>query len=742
MFDELKYHHEYKSIASAQYESIKKELKGISHDFYGTRYAPECDPMIQGCIAQARQEEVERKQSKCPSAIRDRFTCKYWRNWDKELDILQGFSKDDERNARNKKQLKLKKPTKPSKKKVGDSNVISYSFAGPISTAPTHFDKHLLRDNHVDVLISECLQQQKPDEKILTLNHHLHDSIGVKKVKGGAFPTSKTHQEQKSVTQLCDIPPVEPIRSQSNIGRFSMLPRFENPKPNFGSTGSDSNICESMSHRIPGGSFSTSKRALGGLEGHQDTIPGPGSYPINRLFDDQTRDLTRALQDMEAHPCLVHASSIEMADLVGFGYGCNRQQHILYGMCLDGKCGLRSKWEQVMVATEDLPRFCGPTLAQTYKDAKANTLREKSHSRSTGEKEEQLALTQAYLDCIPPPIQSMSPVYRAIYKGDLKALEQLRKTWQSSHSWTATQTPSELFSQEINRIEKATGFAPLHVAVIQNHVNVVEWMMEYVEFLDLYVQDAQGNTALHWACRRNELPIVELLCDMGVDPLKLVNNKHETCLDCSWAPEVAQRIRIQIEQLGLKKELSSLRRDVRRKHTLNSSESFDQYQDSKYFHSMATKTKDGKISSPMITRSFMKESYQEVLPSPYISGQERLQSIVPSISGPLQALTHQSGLPPTIKNSYNNSSSFPPKDLELSLENDGGTMINTTSSALSSMDSNYSTAMDSTITIGTLGLTRNPGLTKTLLKNSHYNSYVIGYWKEDAEKTTNNSSGT
>lgn len=31
-----------------------------------------------------------------------------------------------------------------------------------------------------------------------------------------------------------------------------------------------------------------------------------------------------------------------------FGYGCNYDEHVKYGMCLDGQCARRAKWEDVL----------------------------------------------------------------------------------------------------------------------------------------------------------------------------------------------------------------------------------------------------------------------------------------------------------------------------------------------------------------------------------------------------------
>lgn len=40
-----------------------------------------------------------------------------------------------------------------------------------------------------------------------------------------------------------------------------------------------------------------------------------------------------------------------------FGYGCSVQEHIKYGLCLDGLCGRRAKWEDVTLLAQDRDRL-------------------------------------------------------------------------------------------------------------------------------------------------------------------------------------------------------------------------------------------------------------------------------------------------------------------------------------------------------------------------------------------------
>jgi hypothetical protein len=40
-----------------------------------------------------------------------------------------------------------------------------------------------------------------------------------------------------------------------------------------------------------------------------------------------------------------------------FGYGCSVEEHVKYGLCLDGMCGRRAKWEDVTLLTQDRGRL-------------------------------------------------------------------------------------------------------------------------------------------------------------------------------------------------------------------------------------------------------------------------------------------------------------------------------------------------------------------------------------------------
>ena len=63
---------------------------------------------------------------------------------------------------------------------------------------------------------------------------------------------------------------------------------------------------------------------------------------------------------------IIWCSSTSAPDLSAaavFGFGCNLSQHLKYGMCLDGKCGRRGNWEEVMLLSNDETRLTGTKVA-------------------------------------------------------------------------------------------------------------------------------------------------------------------------------------------------------------------------------------------------------------------------------------------------------------------------------------------------------------------------------------------
>jgi hypothetical protein len=94
--------------------------------------------------------------------------------------------------------------------------------------------------------------------------------------------------------------------------------------------------------------------------------PAPGDYTLRRMFDDValgkgkqlTADASHELVfKIEKERTLRNQSSNYIANQVVFGYGCSVEEHVKYGLCLDGLCGRRAKWEDVMLLNQDHERL-------------------------------------------------------------------------------------------------------------------------------------------------------------------------------------------------------------------------------------------------------------------------------------------------------------------------------------------------------------------------------------------------
>jgi ankyrin repeat protein len=89
-------------------------------------------------------------------------------------------------------------------------------------------------------------------------------------------------------------------------------------------------------------------------------------------------------------------------------------------------------------------------------------------------------------------------------------------------------------------IRNAAGYTPLHSACVRRHVEVAALLLEH-ESAPLFVNLAgdDGQTALHWACRLNCLPLTVLLLKHGADrslKTKVRRQWHDRFLDVSPPP--------------------------------------------------------------------------------------------------------------------------------------------------------------------------------------------------------------
>ena len=105
------------------------------------------------------------------------------------------------------------------------------------------------------------------------------------------------------------------------------------------------------------------------------------------------------------------------------------------------------------------------------------------------------------LHCLPPPTIHCSDdlgqqLCNASYGGRVEEVERLLArgapvNWTDSYGWTA-----------------------LHIACINNHVDVVK-ILTSQDNIDVNIQDDNKDTPLHLACLRGHLKCVEILCATG-----------------------------------------------------------------------------------------------------------------------------------------------------------------------------------------------------------------------------------
>jgi hypothetical protein len=164
----------------------------------------------------------------------------------------------------------------------------------------------------------------------------------------------------------------------------------------------------------------------------------------------------------------------KMTSNASFGFGCSRQEHVLYGMCLDRLCCKRSLWEQTAIVTNDENRMFGMKL---NKNMKPNT-----------------ALALSTIDA---PKKPLSALHLAVHKCDKESIHNLKDIGFKCNDIIT-----------INDLQQTV----LHVAVERRSLDIVDCLIEvYGNKLYLNCQDKDGDTPLHIAARDGNLDIVSNL---------------------------------------------------------------------------------------------------------------------------------------------------------------------------------------------------------------------------------------
>jgi len=279
---------------------------------------------------------------------------------------------------------------------------------------------------------------------------------------------------------------------------------------------------------------------------------GPGEYSIPDFIDesrkhnrgatffsrrlDQKDFINRTPLPFVNNP-FKKMSSSDICNQVVFGFGCSMQQHILYGVCLDGKCGKRAYFEKLMVDCNDSSRILGDPL-----EAERLEL-----SKELNILTEQISITRQNA-MLPSTIivndnsASLTPLHIAAQKGDLETIKTLATV-----------------DNDVNAIDSSLGRTAVHFAVARNNVEALRYIVgAFHDKLDLNVQDFQGDTPLHLACRNGLEPIVEILCDGGASPTCGKNKAGKLPIDEARTHKTYQILNLTAERNRCMTELSAL----------------------------------------------------------------------------------------------------------------------------------------------------------------------------------------
>ena len=221
---------------------------------------------------------------------------------------------------------------------------------------------------------------------------------------------------------------------------------------------------------------------------------------------------SKTLQNLESHT---------LGSLAGFGFGCNRNEHVLYGMCLDRSCCRRALWEQTALTLKDLGRVRGKR-STTLKPSKV------------------VDMAMALVDS---PHDYISPLHVAVANCDIVSIKHLCHV-----------------KEKVNDIVKPYDLCQtlLHMTVIKRNLRVTETLIEcFRSYIHLDPMDKAGDTPLHIAASNGDYNIVMFLCDSGANPL-VRNKANKYPIDLAKSHAIYQILKVEGDRRVLRDELHSI----------------------------------------------------------------------------------------------------------------------------------------------------------------------------------------
>jgi hypothetical protein len=569
-------------------ELLETHVRSEGFDRFDSQYDPHADLMLSASFARVRTDEIRAENDHGTSLSKERFSAKYWGAWRNDVMILEKISAEEvvaqkPPPPRHEVLKKKKKAMEQLVQRSTPSLLPGTSFALPRTDRSEFFDLHMQGNrNSTTKLYEGSLGTPVPkafhtpsallpvDSDPDRFGHHMSGGVIAMGPARGVLA--------KLPSANIDFPAVDVPKGDAKLLSFGTSARSAPVRHaiNSGEQGGGSGNPVVNASAMPGNKFGSEART-GGIPDTRRAYPGPATYDVPGVFDrfevpdDKARIDNIAKNGADFRSIPVHS----LAKLGGFAFGCNRQEHVLYGFCLDGRCGKRIEFERAFLQTKDFARLgaesldqCAECLPGRDKATRKKKIVSKEAEAAAAMAEDQppqldifnidgeaaLARLQAkysspersaklrrefILSLVPDPDEYIYPLHMAASRADLRALQKMRA-----------------LGLDVNLRQGDRDETPMHLAVRNQHLKAVNAIVDIFEgVVDLNIQNKLGDAPLHLAARKGFKEIVEALCDADANPL-LKNDAGLTPLQEAKAFGIQQLLRLQEDIFKLRMELS------------------------------------------------------------------------------------------------------------------------------------------------------------------------------------------
>ena len=586
-------HEEFKRRGDKLHDTLLKEVEDLGCDRFAVQHDPYNDPIMRSSFQFIDKEERQTMTDTGHSLSEGKFGSKYWGRWMKNVMILEKTSADEANDAIPQKPLTKRDILESKKKKMQrfydkaiPSKLPGISFAVPKDDKSPWFDKHMMGNrNDVDKLYKYSLQKEIPiyqiKPELMRSENSDPDALGAPgAIRGGVMAQGPRNDKfTKPLTSNVDVPAVDRPKGNPKMTSFSRLGRDSTSKPQISqSTSAQYDVRNGdISHGDPtkkGSGFAKEKR-----DGPKDSrvdYPGPGTYNVPKLFDNiPQKDYGALIEHIQESEGIDYRllEAHDLGKLAGFANGCNRQEHLLYGFCLDGNCAKRLEFERAILKTKQYARLGAHTKEQCEEcfpeDIKEKMRRKENRKKIPEDKQQQYigkwgmmgmeniqkkyrdpanqsVLEKEFIESrIGEPLQSISPLHLAAKRGDSGAIKVMH-----------------VLGKDVNVREGEKLETPLHLAVRNQQLEAVHVLLETFDgVIDVDIQNKLGDTALHIAARKGWKEFVEALCNADANPL-LLNDVEKRPYQEAHFFSIQQMLKTQEVIFELRGELTETQQKV------------------------------------------------------------------------------------------------------------------------------------------------------------------------------------